>query len=360
MEKIKIMALSAGGPATLSFCRSLRLSNIQCEIFGLDADPFNLMRAEVDHKILCPKHTDINYVSFLINVIKEENINYLHPQSESDVYFIGLNRDKLSDAGCQIFLPTQYEIELFRDKGKSQLLWENAGIKVPKNISIQTEDDLRNAFDTFGKEIWIRETIGAAGKGSLSRPTFEEALSHIVQENSWGRVVAAEHLSKDTVTWQSVWFQGDLIACQGRKRLNWAFGDRTQSGVTGLTGVGETFASNDLDAIAKKCIQSANINPHGIYSVDFTYDHNGEANPTEINIGKFFTTHMFLSSLGANMPELIMRLLYDNEKPNKLINPCPNGYYWIRGIDIEPKLVSVNEIESIKESYEHTLSNFSD
>ena len=59
--------------------------------------------------------------------------------------------------------------------------------------------------------------------------------------------MAAEHLGRETVTWQSIWHDGRLVVAQGRRRHSWAFGNRAQSGVTGLTGVGETVGDPALD-----------------------------------------------------------------------------------------------------------------
>ena len=41
------------------------------------------------------------------------------------------------------------------------------------------------------------------------------------------------------VTWLSLWFRGELVVAQTRRRRSWNFGDRTLSGVTGVTGVAE-------------------------------------------------------------------------------------------------------------------------
>jgi carbamoyl-phosphate synthase large subunit len=181
-------------------------------------------------------------------------------------------------------MPRQETIELLRDTWRSYCVWKAAGITVPENILLKTPDDLRAAFERFGTDIWIRESVGAAGKGSLSRPTYEGALSHLNRSGAWGQAVAAEHLSRDTVTWQSIWSEGRLVVAQGRRRLNWAFGNRAQSGVTGLTGVGETVGDEAIDRLAVRCILAADPRPHGIFSVDFTIDLRGKPNPTEINI----------------------------------------------------------------------------
>jgi hypothetical protein len=150
-----------------------------------------------------------------------------------------------------------------------------------------------------------------------------------------------------------LWNNGELIVAQGRKRINWAFNDRTLSGVTGITGAGVTVSDHLVDEIAQKSILSIDSTPHGVWSVDMTYDSDGVPNPTEINIGRFFTTSFFFTKLGLNMPYIYLKLAFDEELPEieEKINPLPSGYTWIRGMDTEPVLTTMKHISA----YENDL-----
>ena len=358
----RILTTACGGPSTLSFTRSLRDADPKKEkyfIVGTDCDKYNIQRAEVDKSYLCPKATEQDYIKFIKHIIKKEKIDFLHSQPEIEAYTIGNNREEIEAAGCKLFMPNQRTIELLRDKNSSYKIWKKAGIKVPLNITIYNYKDLKRAYSEFGPEIWIRETIGAAGKGSLSRPTYEEALSHIESKQMWGHSVAAQHLgdSQNTVTWQSIWNDGDLVVAQGRKRLYWAFANRSQSGVTGLTGTGVTINDSKLDELAILCIKTADTKPHGIFSVDFTYDKNNIPNPTEINIAKFFTTHHFITKAGCNMPEILVQLGFgEYDGPYGMLNPCESKMYWIRGIDVIPVLKHQKEINNKVAEYKKIIN----
>ena len=241
----RILVTACGGPSTLSFTRSLRYADPDRNkyyIVGTDCDKYNIHRAEVDRAYLCPRATDPDYIPFIKHLIKKEKIDFLHSQPEIEIFAIGKHRDEILTSGCRLFMPPQETIELLRDKAKSTQVWKHAGIRVPESIEIHNEDDLKRAYAKFGQDIWIRERIGAAGRGSLSRPTYEMALAHINARNIWGQTMAAAHLTNDTITWQSIWENGKLVVAQGRKRLYWAFANRAQSGVTGLTGTGVTVS----------------------------------------------------------------------------------------------------------------------
>jgi carbamoyl-phosphate synthase large subunit len=92
--------------------------------------------------------------------------------------------------------------------------------------------------------------------------------------------------------------------------------------------------------------------PDALFGVDLTYDRNGIPNPTEINIGRFFTTHLFFTELGINMPYVFVKLACGEplpEIPQKL-NPAAPGMVWIRGMDFEPVLVPMSDIEAHRDA----------
>ena len=337
----------------MSFLRSLRDADEDYYIVGTDSMKYNSFRSEADKTYLCPPATHEKYIPFIKHLIEKERIEYMHTQPEIEVRQIGLYRDQIP---CKLFMPTQRTIELLRNKYMSSIKWMVAGIKVPSSMLIDDANNLRSAFQAFGKEIWIRNTTGAGGKGSLSRPSYEMALAHIEANNSWRHVMASKHLTDKSITWQSIWNRGRLVVAQGRKRLYWEFSNRAQSGVTGLTGTGVTVSDPELDVLAMRCIKAIDDVPHGIFSVDFTYDWDGIPNPTEINIGKFFTTHHFITRAGCNMPEILVKLAFgEYDGPYEIFNPCEPNMYWIRGIDVLPKLITSMEIHEVEKEYAEML-----
>ena len=70
-------------------------------------------------------------------------------------------------------------------------------------------------------------------------------------------------------------------------------------------------------------------------------------NPTEINISRFFTTILFFTQAGLNMPEIVRNIALKNEFPSleKKINPLPDGLFWMRGMDTLPRLMTQKEID---------------
>jgi carbamoyl-phosphate synthase large subunit len=247
-------------------------------------------------------------------------------------------------------MPSHEVIDTCVHKFKSYLAFRDAGVPVPRNIMIHDEADLRDAFaalaDTCGR-IWLRaSSIGGGGKGSLPTSDYALAKGWIDHYQGWGDFVAAEMLTPETITWLSIWHEGELVVAQSRLRRGWTHGSRSISGITGVTKVGMTCDNEQATDIAIRAIKAVSSKPHGIFGVDMAYDRNGVPNPTEINISRFFTTVLFFTEAGLNMPEIFKDIALYGEFPQlaRKINPLPSGLMWLRGMDVIPRLITEEEL----------------
>jgi hypothetical protein len=347
----RILVTACGGAPSIGFVRSLRDADEEFYIIGCDCNAYTLQRTETDEAILCPRAKEPEYIPFLKKIIKDKGVDFIHAQPDVEVGILSKHREELD---TRTFFPAKRTVEILRDKSRSFEYWKKAGLKVPDTMMIKNESDLKRAFERFGSDIWLREIEGAAGRGSLSGPTYSLAKEWIAYRNGWGRYTAARRLTRDTVTWMSIYKEGELVVAQGRKRLYWEFADRTQSGVTGLTGAGMTISDPVVDKVAQQAVFAVDDNPSGIFSVDLTYDQDGIPNPTEINIGKFFTTHYFFTRAGLNMPYIYLKLAFDEEIPQipQKINPLPENLLWIRGMDVQPVLTRRSVVREALKQYE--------
>jgi hypothetical protein len=342
----RIQIGGAGGAPSNNFIRSLRESGRGDYLIGASCIPSDLFLADTDEKHVVPYATAPEYSGSICKLLAGTKPDFLHVQNDYEVQAISRMRSQIEMLGVRLYLPAPETIENCIDKGKSYELWKKAGVKVPETMLLHSPDDLRKAFALLGDKIWIRATVGAAGQGALPTDDFEFARIWIDRFKGWGNFTAAECLTPRTVTWLSLWYEGELVVAQTRRRRSWNFGNRTLSGVTGITGVGETCSDPVVDQVSLDAIRSIDPKPHGIFAVDMTYDHQGWPNPTEINIGRFFTTHYFFTKAGLNMPEIFCNIALDDVFPSlaRKINPLPDGLIWIRGMDVEPVLTTVDEL----------------
>jgi carbamoyl-phosphate synthase large subunit len=340
----RVLVTGAGGSPATNFVRSLRTAPERVRLVGTDADRYCLMRAETDARYLVPPAGHPSYLDVLNAIIERERIDLVHAQNDAEVADVSEYRDQLR---ARVFLPAPQTVRLCQDKFRSFMRWRAAGLDVPDTVLIRSEEDLKAAFERFGGALWLRATTGAGGRGALPVHDYDTARSWLDFQKGWGSFTAAELLEPDSITWMSIWRAGELVVAQGRKRLYWELSRVSPSGVTGVTGAGVTIADAALDDIAARAVLAIDPHPHGLFGVDLTFDRSGTPNPTEINVGRFFTTHQFFTALGLNMPYIYLKLAFGESPPPiaRRLNPLPEDQVWIRGVDFEPVLTCQAEID---------------
>jgi len=344
----KILIAGAGGAPSEGVIYSLK-RNPENEVIGMGSEPTDLILSAAERKYYVPYVNSHEYKNALLKILREERPDFIHFQNDLEIYHASLIRDEILAEGVTVFMPEHDIIDTCVHKYKSYKAFSRAGIKVPRNIMINSQTDLDLAFAQLGDEsgkIWLRaSSIGGGGKGAL--PTNDPALARAWLDHykGWGDFVAAEMLTPKTITWLSIWYEGELVVAQTRARSGWTHGNRAISGVTGVTKVGITASSDEVTEIAIGTVKAVSDKPHGIFGVDMAYDKSGVPNPTEINISRFFTTVRFFTDAGVNMPEIYKNLALkkEYEKPVKKINPLDTDLMWVRGMDVQPRLVT-NEI----------------
>ena len=346
----KILISGAGGAPTENVVRSWKESGKEEYVVGIGSEPFDMVLSSVDIKYQVPYSTELNYKGRLLEILDKERPEFANFQNDIEIRTISRMREELLNRNIKLFMPSKETIEICVDKSRSAEIWLAENIRIPKTMVIFDEKDLKKAFEKLGDDkgnIWIRATVGGGGKGALPTNNYEFAKLWIDRFDGWGNFTAAECLTPQTVTWLSIWYEGEIVVAQTRKRNSWNFGNRTLSGVTGITRVGETCSDELIDRIAIDSIKAIDKRPHGIFGVDMTYDKKGVPNPTEINISRFFTTVYFFTKAGLNLPEIFKNIALYGEFPHlkKKINPLPNGLIWIRGMDREPVLTTEEKIE---------------
>ena len=345
----KIQVGGAGGAPSNGFIRSLKESGRGDFLIGTSCDVSDLFLADVDEKYPIPAASDPSYNDALLGMLLKIRPDFIHLQNDYEVRAVSRLRSQVEALGVKHYLPAAETVENCVDKEKSYQIWQRAGLPVPKTMLLQSPSDLKKAFHLYGETIWVRAIEGGGGLGALPTNNYDFAKIWIDRFSGWGEFIASELLTKDTVTWLSIWHHGELVVAQTRRRLSWNFGNRTLSGVTGITGVGETYSDETVDRISQDAIFTIDSKPHGIFAVDMTYDVNGIPNPTEINIGRFFTTHYFFTKAGLNMPKIYCDIALDGNFPclQKHINPLPDGLIWVRGMDVEPVLTTRAKLEAM-------------
>ena len=352
----RILVTSAGGSPAANFIRSLRKAPEPIYIIGIDANPYSLERAETDEKHLGPKASEPDYIPIIKEIIQETHSDLLHVQHSKEVPIISKHRNGLN---VKTYLPDHSSVEICDNKMESFRHWKKAGLKVPETLLLRSGEDVDRAFQCFGGRVWLRAIRGSGGAGAAPVTNPEWAKFWVTIHDGWNKFTASQCLTPASVIWPSLWKDGELIVAQGRRRLYWEFGGKFLSGVSGITGGGIIVSDPVVDKIAQEAILAIDKKPNGIMGVDLTYDEEGIPNPTEINAGRFFTTHQFFTEAGLNMPYMYVKIALGEQLPDipRKINPLPLGLVWIRGVDFLPKLTTAEQIKASEEQLKRRRFN---
>jgi len=345
----RIQIGGAGGAPANNFIRALRESSRKDYLIGTSSVASDLFLADTEERYVVPPAKHDRYREVLLGLLRRGKPDFLYVSHDYEVLAVSRLREEILSLGVKLFLPNPETVEATVDKYRSYEIWREGGLPVPETILINTAHDLDDAFEKFGPRVWLRATTGGGGRGALPTDSREMARQWVERLEGWGSFTAARCLTSRSVTWQSIWHEGELIVAQGRRRHAWSFADRTVSGVTGITRVAETCSDAEVDRIAEAAIRSVDPRPHGIFGVDLTYDEEGRPNPTEINIGRFFTTILFFARAGLNLPEIYCDLGLEGKRPklDRRVNPLPEGLVWIRGMDVEPVLTTAQQTKEL-------------
>jgi len=346
----RIQVGGAGGAPAHNLIRSLREAHPDDYLIGTSSVASDLILADVDEAHLVPYAYSADYEDALLSVLKRSKPELLMVQHDFEVLAVSRLREKIRSEGVSLFLPAPETIETCVDKYRSYEVWAEGGLRVPLTRLIRSEADVDAAFQELRRPVWLRMRTGGGGRGAIATRDPHFAKLWIERLGGWGEFTAAEKLSSVSVTWSSIWHEGALVVAQSRRRLGWAMGDRAPSGVTGVTRIAETLSDPEVDQCALSAIRAVDSRPHGVFSVDMTLDQAGTPCPTEINIGRFFTTIYFFTAAGLNMPAICRNIALTGDVPSfdRKINPLPVGLMWLRSMDRQPVICSVEEFRRIE------------
>lgn len=315
--------------------RGLKAASEEMHVVAADAGKYDLHRAVGDEKVLIPAAREPSFLPVIKDIIRETQPDLFWPAHDAEIALVAADPEleKIT------FLPPIEMIRICHSKTESYDRFKAAGVPVPRSMPISDERDLARAFEELGGDIWVRSTTGAGGRGSLPVTEFETAKLWIDFHRGWGSFQAAERLPGQRLAWESIWFEGELVFCQGVLPEAIGFSNLTLSGITGIPALNRWVDEPAMNEIGQAAVHAVHDRPHGIMTVDMTIHSDGKPRTTEINIGRFGSGGVVHSRvLGFNLPHLVLQLA-TGEEPNislPALNPFPHDWWVILGFGVEP------------------------
>lgn len=336
----RILVTGAGGTPGYNFVKAIRSSQNKLYIVGTDSSQYHIHLArEVNKAYVVPRYDHEEYIEKLNEIIKNEDLQFVHAQPDVEVGRISRDREKLK---AKIFLPDKKTVELCHNKFKLIQHLNTKNLPSAENTLIENEEDLKTAFQELGPRIWLRAIRGAGGRGSLPVENLEHARAWVDYWDGWGDFVAEEYLPGRNMAWQALFKEGELVTSLVWERIEYIIAHVSPSGITGTPSVARIIENKEVNHIATNVVESITRRPNGIFSMDFKEDQTGTPCVTEINPGRFFTPSYMYVKAGFNLPHIYLKLAFNEEIPElPKTNAFKHRILWIRGIDIEPASIKI-------------------
>lgn len=358
----RVLVTFAGGQLARGVTNGLRAAG-PVHIIAADADEFGIFQSKADERYLIPRADDPSYMDVLRDLVTRTSPDLVWPMHDNEIGRV-VSDDR--ELGARTFLPPRDVVELCHDKFASNQAFRAAEVPAPDTMMVNSEEDLREAFRRFDREVWIRPLTGAGGRGALGTDNFDLAVIWLNHFNGWGEFTASEKLDEQGYTFEAVWYHGELIVCQSSarnpdsKRLMGMLGQGRSRGLGVRRRRPAPDAVREVTSAAAHAVSGGK--PHGIYMADLNNDRNGVPNITEINIGRFASSGaIFFHDHGANFPDIALKMAFDEDPGFKppLIDPLRPDIAIVMSIASEPTVVRDAEREPLVQEYEKRRTGLS-
>lgn len=352
-EKLRILVTGAGGPGAVNLCRSLLMMVPQPTLIAVDASPEYILLALGHVRERVPRCSNLAaYLQAIRDLVVRHQIDLIIPNNSLEIAVL---REAEGSLGARTMLPDSATLRAANSKWESYQIWREAGIPVPETHLLSDRASLDACFSslqTSGGDpegrVWVRGA-GIPGKGigvaSLPCRTVDQADQWIDYWKGWNGMIASEYLPGDNLTWMGLFDRGELIMSQGRRRLEYVIPHVSPSGITGAPAISETVSDPELNRIGEAAVRALDPEYHGVGFVDLKGDEAGVARVTELNAGRFGTTHFFYSAAGANFPAALVQLAMGQRPDVPKRDALAAGLTWIRTLDAGPVLTTRAAIE---------------
>jgi len=313
-----VEVMGAGGPAGVNVCRALHMAGHK--VIATDEN--------LAHLVWCAPYADISQGVF------PEEADVVWAQPDSMVRWLSEDREMFK---AKMLLPPHEVILTCQDKFQTADKWAMAGLRSePVWIGEEIADWLHIAKDRLGLPLWLRSRTGAGAYAATKVDDLRTGYHWIRYWETRGEKiawVAEEYLPGPDYCWTSLWFEGERVAAFTRRRDEWLYPQNSPSGITGTPTIATIVHSPAVRSMAREALLEIDSKPHGAYAVDLRKDKAGIPRPTEINAGRWPTTSPLYTDLGANLPDMAVRLAMGDYVPRLGEDIYPEGVRLHRHID---------------------------
>ncbi|MHA1365093.1 MAG: ATP-grasp domain-containing protein [Candidatus Heimdallarchaeota archaeon] len=171
MKDLKIVVTACGCPGASTLIKMLKLNHNERKItiVGTDVDEEAIGRFLVENFYTVPPGNSDDYISSMLEIIKNEKPDVLFPESSSEVYYLAKAKDELEATGTRVLVSDPEPIDLANNKFKMyEILKEKTNIVFPEYYSAKSLDEFLKVAEKLGypeKAILFKPQVGKGSRG---------------------------------------------------------------------------------------------------------------------------------------------------------------------------------------------------
>jgi len=323
MNQFNVLITSAGRRTQLleHFRNSITHFDASGKIITCDSNPSWSAACKIsDLSFESPLIDSTEYIPFLLNLCKKENIKALIPTNDMELIFLSENRELFLKQGTYIPICDRKFVEIARSKLKTSKLFAEVGIQHPPSISLCDEfTELKNNNELFPAV--IKPDDGSNSQGLYFVDTFDELRNlknrlgsldgSIIQKRIVGREYTINCYFNDV---------GRLIACVPHLRVK-IRGGEVEKAVTcrqiQLEQYSQLLEKNIEEARGPICFQAIEDDKGNFYCIEINARFGG-GYPLAHEAGATFTDWIIADALALSVEPLerwinnLKMIRYDN------------------------------------------------
>ena len=298
-----ILVTGANAIIGYGILKSIGKSNNKVNLIGSSTIEDSVAQGFCDIFIKAPISKDVGYISWLVNIVHEYNVDLLIPGREEDVYIWKDNIDELKKSGAKILINNVDLISLCEDKWNFyEILKLN---NCPYAISSSLSSDFDELVDEFGLPLLLKPRHGSASKGIVK--VFDREIFLLHKEKIGKELMVQPLIGKDDEEFTTAAFgdgNGGYYAIINFKR------DLSKDGYTEKA---EVFESKEIEeAVSGIC---KILKPIGPTNFQFRL-HNGICQLLEIN-PRISASTSIRSAFGYNESIMAVEYYLENKIPKQ-------------------------------------------
>ena len=280
--------------------------------------------SHADEYVITPLIYDENYISFLLNYCKENNISAIISLFDIDLYILADNKSVFAENGIKVIVADKESIAICNDKWKTYEFLQNCKIKCPKTYN--TINDIKDAlhsgdvcYPIIIKPRWGMGSIGiyiAENEDELNvlsnkvkRAIFDSYLKYESNQDAEKCVLYQEKIIGQECGLDIFNdFDANLVTVVAKKKVSMRAGE---------TDIAEVIDNKEFLLLAKTL--STKLKHIGNLDVDVFKASEGEIFVLELNC-RFGGQYPFSHLAGVNFPKQIVKWLLGEKTDINLLN----------------------------------------